>query len=541
VRGEDGTYYGWLWSFRDVTEQRRAEDRLRLLAAASEVLTSSVDYYDVLRRIARLALPTFAESCNVYLLEGEQLVRVGVAHVDPEREQLLASMPDRFPVDAALPAAEAFRAGEPIVLPTMEDATIERVAAGLGVDAAAIRELGTASLVLVPLVAREEPVGLVTFASTIEERYDDRDVAFARELARRIAVRVENARLYHAVEERAQAARVLDAVGDGVFLIDATGVVRLWNPAAEQVTGLRSDDVVGRPAEAAIPGWGRASRLVPVADWPQAAAMHAETVPLDVGSRELWLSISGVGFADGTVYAFRDLTEERTVEQLKSDFVSTVSHELRTPLAAIYGAALTLGRSELELEQDQQRRLLDVIAGEADRLARTVNDILWASRLDSGQLHVTIESHDPAALAGSVVEAQRTHLPASIELRFEPPAGLPRVRADEDKLRQVLTNLLDNAIKYSPDGGVVEVGLERSDASRVRFWVRDEGLGIPAGEQERIFEKFYRLDPQLTRGVGGTGLGLYICRELVRRMEGRLWVYSLRGEGSTFFVELPVV
>jgi signal transduction histidine kinase len=238
------------------------------------------------------------------------------------------------------------------------------------------------------------------------------------------------------------------------------------------------------------------------------------------------------------VYAFRDVTDERAVDQLKTDFVSTVSHELRTPLAAIYGAALTLQREDVRLEESQRAGLLDVISSEADRLARIVNDILWASRLDSGQLGISIESCDGAALAAKVVDALRSHTPASVTLELHAASDLPRVSADPDRLRQVLTNLVDNAVKYSPDGGRVQLAVTQS-AAGVGFTVSDQGLGIPPSEQTRIFEKFFRLDPDLTRGVGGTGLGLYICRELVHRMSGRIWVDSDGRHGSTFHVELP--
>jgi signal transduction histidine kinase len=256
-----------------------------------------------------------------------------------------------------------------------------------------------------------------------------------------------------------------------------------------------------------------------------------------VGGRELWLSLTAVGFERGTVYAFRDLTEERALEQLKSDFVSTVSHELRTPLAAIYGAAMTLQREDVELNEAQQAGMLDVIGGESERLARIVNDILLASRLDSGAQTVAVGRTDAAEIARAVVAAAETHLPSDIDLVLTAEPGL-HVVADEDALRQVLVNLVENAVKYSPNGGRVELALVQVDG-RVRFSVTDRGLGIPASEQERIFEKFFRLDPNLSRGVGGTGLGLYISRELVRRMGGRIRVESSPGAGSTFSFELP--
>jgi signal transduction histidine kinase len=262
-------------------------------------------------------------------------------------------------------------------------------------------------------------------------------------------------------------------------------------------------------------------------------------VPVDVQGEERWLSISAVQFPGGTVYAFRDLTDERAVDQLKSDFVATVSHELRTPLSAIYGAALTLKRDDVQLEESQRDGLLDVVASEADRLARIVNDILWASRLDSGQMGVSIESCDAVKIASQIVNVVRAHAPENIDLVLEAPDGLPAVATDPDKLRQVLTNLVDNAVKYSPDGGRVLVAVSHT-GKRIRFRVEDPGLGIPPSEQTRIFEKFFRLDPGMTRGVGGTGLGLYICRELVYRMHGRIWVSSDGRSGSTFNVELPV-
>jgi signal transduction histidine kinase len=180
-----------------------------------------------------------------------------------------------------------------------------------------------------------------------------------------------------------------------------------------------------------------------------------------------------------------------------------------------------------------------VIASESDRLARIVNDILWVSRLESGGMQTKVETCDGVELARSVVEAARNYVPPSIKLKLTAPKVTPPIEADPDKARQVLTNLIDNAIKYSPDGGRVTVEIT-VEGQRLRYAVRDEGLGVPPAEHRRIFEKFYRLDPGLTRGVGGTGLGLYISRELLDRMGGRIWVESSGTGGSTFVAELPI-
>ena len=379
------------------------------------------------------------------------------------------------------------------------------------------------------------------YAIAAPRRFDRVAVAVAELIANEAGYVLERTRLQEeVVEERERAARVLAHIGDGIFFVDGSGVIRLWNPAIAAVTGLPATTALGRRPQEILPGWAEIEPLVPVASAPEYAAKHAETLPLELGDRELWISISAVQFPDGTVYALRDLTEEHGIERLKSEFVATVSHELRTPLAAVYGAAMTLRRQDIELDDDHRGRLLAVIAGESDRLARIIEQVLAASRLDSGSFVFAVERCEPSPLAVEVVEAAKAHAPEGVVIELAPGDDLPAVAADPDMLRQVLTNLVENAVKYSPAGGSVHVSLGRHEG-RVLFVVRDEGLGIPLREQGRIFEKFYRLDPNLTRGVGGTGLGLYICRELVRRMGGRIWVASRDGVGSTFFFELPAV
>jgi len=342
-------------------------------------------------------------------------------------------------------------------------------------------------------------------------------------------------------QERDQAERVLERVGDGVFLVDQDGVIRLWNPAAEAITGLRTEAICKRPARETIPGWEAIAARVPVASRPGDAddASSPETVPLDLGGRELWLSIVGVTLPEGTVYAFRDVTRERRLEELRSEFVATISHELRTPLASLHGAALTLREHGPDLTGKTQQELLDMIAVQSRRLADLVDEILVTGQLDSGSLRVVTEPFDPEDLVWAVAETARHRVGDETTIDVVVPAVLPKVAGDAERTRQVLTNLLDNAIKYSPQGGRIEIRVEADD-SNARFVVRDEGLGIPLGEQKLIFDKFYRLDPHHRRGISGSGLGLYICRELVRSMHGRIWVDSDPGQGSTFTFELPV-
>jgi two-component system phosphate regulon sensor histidine kinase PhoR len=246
----------------------------------------------------------------------------------------------------------------------------------------------------------------------------------------------------------------------------------------------------------------------------------------------------GVALEEGIVYAFRDVTRERRLERVRAEFVATVSHELRTPLASLHGAALTL-REHSDLAAETRRDLLDMIAGQSQRLADLVEEILITSQLDSGSLRVSREPFDAEEVVRFVADDARLRAGEERTIEVDLPPGLPLVYGDAGRTRQVLSNLVDNASKYSPDGSRIEITVDVHD-EHVRFSVSDEGLGIPLNEQEQIFEKFYRLDPHHRRGVSGSGLGLYICRELVRSMNGRIFVESDLGRGATFTVELPV-
>jgi PAS domain S-box-containing protein len=524
VRDPDGAIDHWVGTATDIDDQKRAQESQRFLGEASSVLGCSLDYQSTLSSVAHLAVPAIADWCAIEIVEDGEPRELEVAHEDPMKLPLVRELRRRYP---QAEQARVAATGDAQLVAEVTDELL-REAAVDDIHLELLRDLAPRSTIVAPIIVRDRVLGTITLVSSASERvYGPRDLALAEDVARRAAVAIENARLYERVEAQAQAARVLAAIGDGVALVDQDGVVRLWNPSAEQISGVGEDDAVGKRLADVVPGWRATDDG------------RSETVPLEVAGREIWLSISGVRFDDGTVYAFRDLTHERTLETMRQDLVATVSHELRTPLAAIYGAAVTLGRKDIGLEEELRERLLSIVMEESERLSEIVNDLLIASQLDAGSLPVAIQATDARALAEAVIESARAHLPEGTTIELTAPALLPRVAADPGQLRQVLDNLLENAVKYSPSGGRIDVTLEpRADA--LRFAVRDPGLGIPVGEQRRIFEKFYRLDPDMAHGVGGTGLGLYICRELVRRVGGKIWVDSREGEGSTFFVEVPL-
>jgi PAS domain S-box-containing protein len=505
---------------REHTARREAEattDRLVRLKRITETILSGLPVESMLRELLeRLREVVTVDVAVIFLVEGAEAAPV-----------LRASAGSGEHVDTTLELVRREVLSERV--------SEERRAVELGGDGSeTIR-----SLIGVPMVVEGRIIGLLVAGALAPRDFSAVDRNLLGLAADRAAIAIENARLYREAEERGRAAQVLGYVADGVFLVDADGVLQLWNPAAEAITGVSAEAVLGRPIAEAIPGWAALARAVRIASVPAASTGPAATIPVEIEGRELWLSIAGVGFAEGTVYAFRDLTEERQLEQLKSDFIATVSHELRTPIAAVHGAAKTLEREDVVFTDDVRRRILAVISEQSERLVNLVSDILLTSQVESGQLVLASEQVDVSDLARGVVEAAQMHAPEGLSVELAAPSSLGPVATDPDKLRQVLANLVSNAVKYSFARGRVDLSLEQR-ARHVRIAVRDQGVGIPQAEQQRIFEKFYRLYPNMTRGVGGTGLGLYICRELVRRMGGSIWVESTEGVGSTFFVELPL-
>jgi PAS domain S-box-containing protein len=523
--------------------EQELRKRLSFLDEATALLTSSLDLERTLERLTSLAVPRLADWCSISVLVEEtgEILPLVVAHQDPDRKRWAEEMqsrtrPVRIDDDFDL-TAQVVRTGDPVFLPEVPQELLDQAAERDPQAARALEEISIRSVITLPLRAGDRNLGVITLVAE-ERSFDDEDFDLAQQLAPRAAIAVENARLYREAERRAEAALALAYVGDGIVLLDEDGRVRFWNAAAAAITGVSEQDALGRQPAEVVPAWDRLTRLAELADAEAPERARPVTVPIETASGDRWVAVTGVAFDEGVVYALRDVSDEQAFERARSDFVATASHELRTPLAAVYGAARTLRRTDIEIPEEQHDRFLDIIVSETERLTAIVSQILLAGQLDDGRVDVATTATDLKPLAESVLDSARLRAPEQIELRLE-QNGTPAVAlADEDKLRQVLVNLLDNAIKYSPDGGDVVVELAGGHG-RVRLAVRDHGLGIPADEQERIFEKFYRLDPALTRGVGGSGLGLFISRELVSRMGGSLTVRSEAGEGASFVIDLP--
>ncbi len=538
-------------------ELHQHPDRARLLLEAARYLNETLEpgrIHDRFRDLLAEAVPHGGVVVSSYD-EEEGLIRCDYAWVDGNRLE-----PEIFPPlplnrEGGGMQSRVIMTGEALLVNDVAEQVKDPRGVFYDVDREGqMRKLpdegppGVQAAMMIPVKHEGRVVGVVQLMND-RVAYSDDQLALAEALVGLMGAAVRNARLYEAAQaeaaararaeaiaaEREHAARVLEAVGDGVFLLDDEGIVRFWNRAAELVTGTDAEHARGRPATEVFEGWATLAQEIPVAEGT--ASPRPVTLPVDVHGAELWLSFVAVRSPAGVVYAFRDLTTERRLDEAKSDFIATISHELRTPMTAVLGAAKTLMREDVELTDERRHELLEMIGSEASRLSQITEDVLLASRLDRDDVPLGRDRIDVAEVVHAAVEATMPRLPAEITVRAETVNGNAAL-GDRDRVEQVILNLLDNAIKYSPAGGAVVVSAERA-GEVVRIAVEDEGIGIPASEQSAIFEKFYRSDPELRQAPSGTGLGLYISRELVRRMGGRIGVESRPGAGSTFFVELP--
>lgn len=374
------------------------------------------------------------------------------------------------------------------------------------------------------------------------------------------AIAVNNARLYEtSVTERRRLDALLEASADGIMVLDANLRIERINPALETLTGWHLHDVVGRPHDALI-AWNRIDAGQPLpqavaAGWPlaglEAEGYQGRGRPLHVEGELLRRNGSvvsvGITYAPLLVRPTRllniigivhDITRFREADALKDTFISVVSHELKTPVAIIKGYAETLRRPEARRNSALADEMLAAIIEESDRLARLVDDLLDVSRLQAGGLPFQdVESVDLRTIVRRVVDRYQPQTRRHT-LIAEFPDDFPAVDGDPRRLEQVLDNLISNAIKYSPQGGPVRITGSMTPAE-ILLAVQDSGVGIPWGEQERIFERFYRVEGPTTRAVAGTGLGLYLTRAIVQAHGGRIWVESVPGHGATFFVALP--
>ena len=353
--------------------------------------------------------------------------------------------------------------------------------------------------------------------------------------------------------ERSRLATIIENSADGILILDTGRHVVVINQALAAMVGMAAEDAVGRPCHEVLTLEQVVGDDLCQPDVREEVE-HPETIRCE---GELVLPGGGHIIVSATytplynemdqlvniIVNVHDITRFREEEEMKSTFTSIISHELKTPVALIKGYAQTLAREDAQWDAETARQGLCVIEEEADRLEALINNLLDASRIQASGLRLDFADVDIEALAGKVAEAYRTQTDHHrIELDF--PQPLPLILGDEERLRQVLTNLVGNAIKYSPSGGVIRIGgwmdrlanpspaqadLTRTRQNRIVLYVADQGIGIPHHELPHIFERYYRVDSSLRRSTAGAGLGLFLSKAIVEAHGGEIWARASRG------------
>ncbi len=419
------------------------------------------------------------------------------------------------------------------------------------------------SLLAAPILSGDEARGVVLLYHSEPARFTEGHRRMLDAITSQIGIAVSNADLFRLFREAAdrlgrmlrsqqlEAAKsqaILEGVADGVVVTDAHGTITLFNAAAERILAIPRQEIIGRSGKevAGLFNMSPASWSELITRWSEGefeqGTLYEER--FEVEGRAISVHISPVirhGVFEGTVSVFRDITRDVEVDRMKSEFISMVSHELRTPMTSIKGYIDLLYNGMVGPISDAQKNFLQIVKSNADRLTMLVNDLLDISRIETGRLKLVLRPVELHVIIGNVITdltPKARGRGQTLESLVEGP--LPPVRADPDRVTQILTNLVDNAIKYTPTGGRIAVDAEVVDRF-VHVHVIDNGIGISEEDQEKLFTRFFRADNPLVQASSGTGLGLTIVKAIVELHGGEIWFKSAPGQGSTFSFSLPLV
>jgi PAS domain S-box-containing protein len=551
-------------------EARRRADELAALVETGMVVATVRDVQAALELISR---------------EMVHILRAAGCHVfswDREREQIVAwldyHLPDVPWVPSPLGTTYPLKNRPDFALALRERCVVSATVSLTNQASPAPLRPETAQTVLIlPLIARDEVIGVIELGAASTGRFfTEWEIGLAQSLVNQAATAIENARTY---EEQRIAARnlgrkveartdelneavhtllvesskresILEGVADGVLFADAEGEITVFNAAAERLLGVPRQTVLGNSVEGFVaklnlPGeiWKEIPRR-----WAELRERRDEAAFIEeryeVDGRTFSMRLTPVVRERqflGTVAVWRDISQDVELNRAKSEFVSSVSHELRIPMTSIKGYTDLLLKEAAGPLSDQQSEFLRTIQNNADRLSILVNDLLDISRIETGRMQLKQEKVDLNRVAGDVIAELRPRADEKRQsLTNEIPTNLPPARADVTRVAQILTNLIGNAIAYTPEKGSIRV-LGRLLDGRVQVDVIDNGIGIAPEEQARIWERFYRSEHPAVSKQMGTGLGLAIVRSLVQLHGGKVWVESEPGRGSTFSLTLPVM
>ncbi len=504
----------------------------------SRALTAQLDLGEVLRMILQAATSMLAGEVGIIALREQDLFHTrAVTGIQPEQADVFDPLLEDLSGDST-----------EVIDFNLLQGKMRKVARTMDIN---LRQI-----VALPMVVAGDMLGILFIFRTYAGTPTENDHLLLQSFADQAAIAVHNARMYEfANQERQRLAAILDYSADGVMILDARLRVERWNHALSRITGLPAEQATGRHHDVVIRWKGQTMGPSNIKEaieggWPRP---HNGDAPADTLYVEGDLErLDGTTISVGITYApllrsdgelqniianVRDITHFREAERLKSTFISVISHELKTPVALIKGYADTLSREDADWDHATVQNGLRVIEDEADRLAELIENLLAASKLQAEGMRLSIDDVNLRALVEQSIERLQTSTERhTLTAQFQD--GFPIIQGDAARLRQVIDNLLGNAIKYSPKGGQITVRGTYDDES-VQVAISDQGPGLPADELERVFERFYRVNSALTNNIQGTGLGLYLAHAVVTAHGGKIWVTNNPKGGATFWFTLP--
>jgi PAS domain S-box-containing protein len=411
-------------------------------------------------------------------------------------------------------------------------------------------DFGLRQTVAIPMNVGNDLVGLIYIFRGYSDVFSANDRKILQSFADQAANAVHNAQLYRqTLREKQRLDAIIEASADGVLILDSVQRITVFNRALARMSGRDADGAIGLPHdEVLIIDGKRAGFTLSEAEaggWPlrdhSSFFVEGDLRRQDGSHTPVSITYSALFDQDdrlvNIIANVRDMTRLREADELKNTFISIISHELKTPVALIKGYAGTLRREDARWDAATMRDSAAVIEEEADHLTELIDNLLDASRLQAGGLKLNISDVALDQLARHMVEKYSVEA-AQHPIVLDFPAKFPTVPGDSTRLENVLSNLINNAIKYSPSDAPIKLS-GRVTPHEVIVTVADQGIGIPLDEQGRIFERFYRVDDQLSRQTQGSGLGLYLAKAVVDAHRGRIWVESTPGKGSAFSFALP--
>ncbi len=501
---------------RDTDVLRRRVNVLETLGKVGRSVTASLDLDEVLKLVVDAAVElTGAEEGSLLMLDedsGELTMRAARNFQD----EFVRTF--RLPVSDTL-AGEVMRTGKPVLL---DEKTPQKIKTSYLVK----------TLIYVPLRARDRIIGVLGVDNRESARpFEENHVMLVSALADYAAIAIENARLFaHTELERRKLEAILGSIQDGVIVVDAEGRVVLVNRVAREMFQLDSREVVRQPVEKVF----KQEYLLELFRNGRETFPYRMELELD-DKRVVNAQVNQVP-GIGLTLTLHDVTTFKELDRIKSEFVSAVSHDLRSPLTAILGYVELLDR--VGPLNEKQRAFVQRVQASVSSITELINDLLDLGRIEAGLDERKILLSLAEVIQYSVENFQSQAREKKQALIVDLPADLPSIYGDSVRLRQVIDNLLGNAIRYTPEGGKITVRA-RAEKDQVILQVSDNGVGIPAGDLPHIFEKFYRAS-NVVEQISGSGLGLAIVKSIVENHGGRIWVDSVEGEGTTFTIVLPI-